>query len=277
MQRLTDTLLNKASDGRVHYEAIVGRSFVSFMDIAQCTSQTDAIGWTPGRECALWVPLLETGRSGRLPRIVFWTPYIFIDYTIGMLTGREVWGWSKVGARITLPQDSPTNAPTFSCATTIFETLSPTTRGVTVPLVTVAGKSLLADPTTVWTSGREASSYLQNALLAGVDRELLETLSIHPVLPAIAMKQFRDSADPASACFQAIIDSPAQVTGFQGGGLLAAGDLSLSFRTCESHTIIGDFLGLAPNPGSTLLPVEMAVRLQFDFKALAGMPVVSTH
>lgn len=275
MQRLTDTLLNKASDGRVHYEAIVGRSFVSFMDIAQCTSQTDAIGWVPGRECALWIPLLETARSGRLPRIVFWTPYIFIDYTIGMLTGREVWGWSKVGARITLPQDSPTNTAAFSCATTIFATLSPTTQGVTEPLVTVSGKSLLADPTTVWTSGREASSYLQNALLAGVDRGLLEALSVHPVLPAIAMKQFRDSADPASACLQAIIDSPAQITGFKGGGLLAAGDLSLSIRTCGSHTIIGDFLGIEPSPGSTLLPVEMAVRLQFDFKALPGMPVVS--
>lgn len=277
MQRLTDSLLNKASDGSVHYEAIVARSFVSFMDIAQCTSQTDAIGWLPGRECALWVPLLETSQGGRSRRIVFWTPYIFIDYTIGMLTGREVWGWSKVCARIALPQDLPGGAATFSCTTTVFDTLCATTMGTTKELVTVTGKSPLAQPLSVWMTGREARCYLVTALLAGVERELLEAFSMHPVLPAVAMKQFRDSADPACACFQAIVDSPAQVTRFHGGGLLAAADFKLAIRTCESHAIVRDFLDVAPDPGSTTLPVELAVRLEFDFKALAGMPLVSAH
>jgi hypothetical protein len=279
MQCLTDALLNKASDGGLLYEAIVGRSFVSFMDIAQCTSQIDAIGWVPGRECALWVPLLETSRDGRARRIVFWTPYIFIDYTIGLLTGREVWGWSKVGARIAVPQDAPGNTGTFSCATTVFDRLNPATMGVTEALVTVTGKLPLAQPVPVWASGGEASNYLMTALLAGVDvdGELLEAFRLHPVIPAVAMKQVRDSADANRACFQAIVDSPAQVTRFHGGGLLAAADFKLAIRTCESHDIVRDFLGVPPDVGSTILPIELAARLEFDFKALPGMPLTSAH
>jgi hypothetical protein len=273
MQCLTDTILNKASDGSVHYEVIVGRSFVSFMDITQCTSQTDPIGWVPGRECALWVPLRESFRRGHSRRIVFWTPYIFIDYTIGMLTGREVWGWAKVGAQIALPGD-PGNAATFSCATTVFDSLCPTTMGATKPLVTVAGKSPLAHPS-IWTTGRDAGNYLVATMLADVESELLDAFRLRPVLPAVAMKQFRDSADPSRACFQAIVDSPAQITRFHGGGLLAAADFALEIRTCESHQIVKDFLGVAPHSGSTTVPVEWAIWLAFDFKALPGTALVS--
>jgi hypothetical protein len=138
--------------------------------------------------------------------------------------------------------------------------------GVTEALVTVTGKSPLAQSPSVWTTGREASNYLVTTLLAGVERELLEAFSVHPVLPAVAMKQFRDSADPTCACFQAIVDSPAQVTRFHGGSLLAAADFVLAIRTCESHRIVQDFLGVDSNPGSTILPVELAVRLEFDLR-----------
>jgi hypothetical protein len=270
MQCLTDTLLNRASDGTVRYDVIGAKSLVTFMDIAQCTSQPDAIGWVPGRECALWVPLLETWRNQHPPRIVFWTPYIFIDYTIGMLTGREVWGWAKVWAKIAVPDHASAAAAAFTCSTTVFDRFGPQTQGVMKPLVTVAGKSPLGHPPPAWTNGRVAASYLADHLVSGVPSESLHALAMQPMLPAVAMKQFRDSEDPTCACFQAIVDSPARVTRFTGGAPLAAGDFTLEIATCESHRIIQDFLGAEPSPGSTVLPVELAAWLAFDFEALPG-------
>jgi hypothetical protein len=275
MQKLVDALLNSASDGTVHYEALLDTSFVTFMDIARCTSKTDAIGWVPGRECALWVPLLETTTGHLFPRVVFWTPYIFIDYTIGMLTGREVWGWAKVGARIGVPGDAPGAPAAFTCTTTVFDTFSPQTQGIAKPLLTVTGTAPLAAPATTWTDGGEAGHYLLSNLLGSVASELLDALGLKPVLPAVAMKQFRASDDPAAACFQGIVDSPARITQFTGGGLLAAADFTLTIATCASHPIVADLLGMPATPGATKVPIAFAAWLSFDFEALPGRTLVS--
>lgn len=280
MQRLADTLLNAASDGSVHYEAIAGQSVCTFMDMAQCTSRADAIGWVPGRECALWVPLLETSRAHLLPRLVFWAPYIYIDYSIGLLTGREVWGWSKVGGAIGMPGDAPgaasARAAAFTCSTTLFDPLDPQTRGVTKPLLTVTGSAAArpgAQP--AWTDGGEASRQILAHVLGDMADEHVAALRLQPMLPAVAMKQFRDAEDPGQACYQAIVDSPARITRFGGGGVLAAADFTLAITTCASHRIVEDFLGVAPGTGSTSLPIEFAAWLAFDFEALAGRTLVA--
>lgn len=276
MQKLTDSLLNPVGAGRVSYRVLAGFSMVSFMTIAHCTSQVDAIGWQPGRECALWVPLLETNHERGTMRIVFWTPYIFIDYTIGLLTGREVWGWPKVGARIAVPGDAPGPGTDFVCTTTVFDTLSPQTQARSAALLTVSGPPP-ATAVAQWSSGRDAVRGILGAVLADAGQELVDALIGGPVIPTVQMKQFRDSLDPSRACFQAIVDSPARMTGFSGGGLLRASDYRLRIATCESHRIVQDLLGTPPSPGQTTLPIDMAAWVAMDFQALPGAVVVSRH
>ncbi|MGH6993366.1 MAG: hypothetical protein ACREEH_08530, partial [Caulobacteraceae bacterium] len=88
MQALADALLNPAGLGEVRYEVPLGLALASFMDIARCTSASEIMGWLPGRECALFVPLIETHPGHPFKtRFVLWAPYIFISYTIGMVTG----------------------------------------------------------------------------------------------------------------------------------------------------------------------------------------------
>ncbi|MBS0340100.1 MAG: hypothetical protein JSS56_06205 [Proteobacteria bacterium] len=275
MQALADSLLNPVGGTSVNYRVLAGFSMINFMTIEHCTSQIDTIGWEPGRECALWVPLLETDHRHGTMRIVFWTPYIFIDYTIGLLTGREVWGWPKVDARIAVPGDAPNT--NFTCTTTVFDTLSAQTPARTCALLAVAGPT---PPPAVaaavqWTSGRDAVRAILGAALSGVERELVDALIDGPVIPTVQMKQFRDSLDPARACFQAIVDSPAQPTGFSGGGLLRAGDYRLEIATCASHRIVQDLLGTSPGPGQTTVPIDVAAWVAMDFKALPGPVVVS--
>ncbi|MBS0449755.1 MAG: acetoacetate decarboxylase family protein [Proteobacteria bacterium] len=278
MQALVDSQLNPVGGTSVSYRVLAGFSMISFMTIEHCTSQIDTIGWEPGRECALWVPLLETDHRHGTMRIVFWTPYIFIDYTIGLLTGREVWGWPKVDARIAVPGDAaPSPGPNFVCTTTVFDTLSAQTQARTCALLTVAGPSPgpAASAAVQWSSGRDAVRAILGAVLTGVERELVDALINGPVIPTVQMKQFRDSLDPGLACFQAVVDSPAQLTGFSGGGLLHASDYRLEIATCASHRIVQDLLGTSPSPGQTTVPIDFAAWVAMDFKALPGPVVVS--
>jgi hypothetical protein len=275
MQALTDKLLNPAGCGQVYYEAAAPLAVISFLDIARCTSGTDVIGWLPGRECALWVPLIErrTGESAR-ERLVFWSPYIFIDYAIGMVTGREIWGWPKVLAKISVADDNPDHA-SYACATTVFPTLSLDTPGVTDTLlrVTTNGAKSMQQRVTSWRTTEEADTAIKGSLLANLDETLVRTCSALPLSPCVALKQFRDPADATRACYQAICDSPVELTQFKGGGLLT-GDFALEVTTCMSHPIVQDLTGQAPQPQATRLQVWFAAWSLFDFQALGGGNIV---
>jgi hypothetical protein len=273
IQRLADTLLNPAGNGVVTYDALLPVAMLSFLDIARSTSATDALGWLPGRECAIWVPLIER-RPGSLfgARLVFWSPYIFINYTIGMVTGREVWGWPKVGARIGVPGDAPGSSE-FFCTTTIFRTFSPGIQGEDAVLYRVLEETSGLAPPPPWRTKADVAAGLTANLLGGVTSDLLHALQWRPTIPCIQLKQFRSSADPTKACFQAIVESPVALTTFTGGGLLT-GQYFVEVTTCDSHKIISDLLGRAPNPVKTTLPVRIGAWLSGDFKALSGRDIV---
>lgn len=273
MQAMIDALLNPAGGGAVRYEACLPVAMVSFMDIARCTSGTDVVGWLPGRECALWVPLLETHPGDPLrDRLVFWAPYIFISYAIGMVTGREIWGWPKVIADIRVPSDDP-SSPRFDCTTTYFPTLGADTQGVTASLFRVVPGAADPRPPSAWTSGTQALEALLGASLGGLSKVLSDVLRFEPRVPSVALKQFRQAGDATVACYQAICNSPIEITAFKGGGPIFDA-FALQITTCESHDIVRDFLGRAPDPGVTTLPVKFAAWLTMDFQALAGDDVV---
>ena len=273
MQRTTDLLLNPAGGGQVRYDVLAGVSLVTFMDIAKCTSTTETVGWLPGRETAFWVPLVETHPGDPLrDRLILWAPYIFINYTIGMVTGREGWGWPKTLADITVASDDPAN-PSYACVTTYFPTLADTTQGVTGRLFSITAASPQRPTSPIWKTGAEAVAALVGAALGDVASPLVKALDLKPQAPCVVLKQIRDTSAPAMACYQAIVDSPVELTNFQGGGLLP-GDFTLEITTCESHQIVPDLLGRAPDPGSTKVPVKFAIWSVVDFNALSGANIV---
>jgi hypothetical protein len=270
MQKLVDALLNPATGGVVRYRTVAPVALLSFMDVARCSSAVDQLGWVPGRECAIWVPMLEEDPDNILgSRLVFWAPYIFIDYTIGMVTGREVWGWPKVGARIAIIDDATDN-PAFTCTTTIFSRFSPQTEGQFAVLYRIQRPGGSGQrPGLSWENGIEAAEALITNLLGGVATSLLDTLRLRARLPCVALKQFRDAAVATDACFQAIVDSPADITAFRGAGL-HEDPFELHVTTCESHQIVLDLIGRDPDQGSTILPVLWASWASIDFEVPPG-------
>ena len=282
LKSLVDILLNPVSGGDVTYHVLVDMVFVSFLDIAQCTSPTEIIGWVPGRETAFWILLLETRVDPLEIRFALWAPYIFIDYDMGMVTGREVWGWPKALASIDVPT---AGAPArFVCSTTIFETLAPTTRGAKAPLYTVSLPAAMTQQPSALRE-RELLSELLTRLRGPaplgrlaprvaerVSATALEAFLSKLEVPTVALKQFRDAVEPTKACHQALISSPIKITKVAAGGTLA-GNFALEIKTCASHPIVSD-LGLGnpvPPPGVTRIPLQgPPVWVQVDFEAPAG-------
>jgi Acetoacetate decarboxylase (ADC) len=278
LKNLVDKLLNPVSGGDVTYHVLLDIVFISFLDVAQCTSPTEIIGWVPGRETAFWILLLETRVDPLEMRFALWAPYIFIDYDMGMVTGREVWGWPKALASIEVP--TPGAPARFVCNTTIFETLSPTTRGAKAPLYTISlpaamtrrpsalrERDLLSELLATL-RGPAPLSRLAPSAAQRVSAPALDAFLSKLEVPTVALKQFRDAVEPTKACHQALISSPIKITRIAAGGTLA-GNFTLEITTCASHPIVSD-LGLGP-PGVTEIQLQSPpVWLEVDFDAPAG-------
>jgi hypothetical protein len=188
--------------------------------------------------------------------------------------GRQTWGWPKVMADIAVAADTPAD-PRYVCTTTYFPTLSATTQGVHGPLFQVVREQVDGRPPASWPTGADAVAGLIGTFLDGLAPNLAGALQFSPTLPCVALKQFRQAGADATACFQAITDSPIEITAFYGGGPLSD-TFALDITTCESHQIVMDFLGRAPDPNSTQLPVKFAAWLSMDFSALSGENIVVT-
>lgn len=266
MQGLVDTLLTPATQqGKVVYRVPVGATMVSVLDAARCCSGPEPIGWLPGREWAVWVPLVEEHPHHPLStRLVLWSPYIFINYDIGLVTGREVWGWPKAMGSIAVePAAQPAR---FACTTTIFRRFAPDAQGETAELMAMTGtKPITPGPGDAWE--------LASALFGALAGDLIKLLHLKPVIPAIALKQFRDSADATRACYQAIVNSPCRVTAMRGAQVLDD-RFTLSVTGCDSHRIMQDIFGVEPTAPVSTRPVRMAAKMHFDFEADPGSAIV---
>jgi hypothetical protein len=270
MQKLVDDLLKPATLGRVSYEVAAPATLVTFMDVARCGSTPENIGWLPVRECEFWVPLVERRTAApQSERLVMWAPYIFINGDIGLATGREVWGWPKSLARITVATDAPAAPAHFGCETNIMPVFDPAQPMRRAELFSIAGTVPIDAPP----GGIGGFLEVLTALFGELAALAFQGWQLKPQLPAIALKQFRDSAAPGRACYQAIVNSPCEVTKLTGGHMLAD-TFTLKVTTCESHTIVADIFGRAPDAGATKLPVKLAGVVNFEMVAEPGEVVV---
>jgi hypothetical protein len=272
IQTLAERLLAPAARGQVRYSAATSAALVTFVDVARCAPLEHPIGWTTGRECAVWTLLWEHRAGGGRRRLVVWAPYVFINYSLGLITGREVWGWPKVGATISMSVDPPHQPVGFRCDTMIFRDFGHEVEGREETLIAVHGPRP-HPPHTPWTGIGHALTTIGEHLSTDLHKVARRARPTGLRLPAITLKQFRDSQAPELACYQAIVNSPCRLTDFKGGGLLH-GRFVLEFAQCRSHPILRDLAREDEGTtGSMLRPVKWAAWLNFDFEAERGCPV----
>jgi hypothetical protein len=285
MQKLVDLQLNTPTGGAgPNYRVLGSHMMISMLDADRLTTPSELVGYVPDQECGLWIPLVVWG--AHLPkRIVFWMPYIFINSSAGMCTGREVWGYPKEISTFVVPRD-PSTANSFVVDATIFRNFNQNTLGTFEPLITIQRPEVDpgggAPPTAPPASGNGWSGFGHMArevaaALAGAEKKFsiagvaeaaeLGELALTMDVPLVNLKQFRDVADPTRACFQSITEAPIRMDHF-GGGWFLSGKYELVIAAAQSHQIVQDF-GL---PGN-VVPVELAWWMRMAFSAMPGKDV----
>ncbi len=161
------------------------------------------VGFFHEHDVGFLVPVTLSGRTGPA-EIGLLTPYLFVDSAIGLQAGREIYGFSKLFARIDMPVPLPGRGfalpPEVTVVADVLARISPAARA--------GGAIQQIEQATVLEliPGRSRAS----ALHAPGERRLLPLLrQALPALglrvPMLFLKQFRDTGAPALACHQSLV------------------------------------------------------------------------
>lgn len=275
MQALIDEFLNAPARGEVEYSVLGDHAFVTFLHVDHLTSDIQIMGWTTDNECGIWIPLLA--RGGGIDRIVIWMPYIIIDWTEGMVTGREVLGYRKTMGKVSIPR-TQADPMHFGVNTTVFPTFAKDTQQVLQTLLRVDGAGTRGTLAQEWKEVRDAVNGMAHLWTGGLSKlhahkwqiavDIL-ALIVKEEIAIVNLKQFRAAHDTRLACYQAIIECGIGIRSFHSGGLLA-GDFTLNIADVASHRIASD-LGL-----KVPLKADFALWLRADLSADVGREVVRT-
>ena len=105
LTRLTqfcDGYLNQAKD-IVQFKPFLPFVYLILLDYGRMSAAAAQTGWVSQREVAFGVPLswIKPGEAGpQFHDLAFTTPFIFVDNEVSLTTGREVYGWPKLLARL---------------------------------------------------------------------------------------------------------------------------------------------------------------------------------
>ena len=267
LQSLVDVQLNApmGQDGRFRVVApIVTLSIAQIDLVASEVPPFTTMGALSENEAASWIPILDTQAPGAQPHS-FMNPYIFVDNPLALTAGRELEGFFKDPAQVTLPTASAPGPFAVDALTVV--TFGPGATVTRERLVEVTppgtpGGAIIAD-------GRAALDTVRALVgaLGNIGRDwheamaLIHTLEQH-ALQSILLKQMRDVADSLRACYQAVVQVPLVVTAFDSLRVLDAHQVSIT--STDSHPLAAT-LGLAATQSSLI-----ALTVRFDAQVPNG-------
>jgi hypothetical protein len=267
LQSLVDVQLNApmGQDGRFRVVAPVVTLSIAEIDlVASEVAPFSNMGALSEREAAFWIPILDTQATGVQP-LSFMNPYIFVDNPLALTAGRELEGFFKDPAEVTVPTASAPGPFAVDALTVVtFGPGATVTRARLVEVTPPAtpGGSIIADGLTALNAVRTLVRGLGNI---GRDwheaMAMLHTLEQH-ALQSILLKQMRDVVDGLRACYQAVVQVPLVVTAFESLRVLDAHEVTIT--STDSHPLATS-LGLAVSQRSLI-----ALALRFDAQVPNG-------
>lgn len=205
------------------------------------------------QEATFWIPIVDTKAPPGVQPLSFFLPYMFVDSPLALAAGREIYGFPKDPAHITMPSD-PSVAGSFevnALTVSTFGSQATVTREklirVDVPATTLG--RLEEDAKAAFDAVRMAVRGLGDPMAdLHAAMTLLPELEHHHV-QAVLLKQMRDAANGRLACYQAVVQGPLQVTRFESFRLLHAHTVTL--HSTASHPLTAS-LGLLPSQPSLI-------------------------
>ena len=267
LQALVDKVFTNPTRGALQFAPLGPYVMLSLGDIVNVVPDTppfNVMGSVNETQVAVWVPMVQVveGPSGKLAAKKFWmfTSYIWVNNSMSMATGREVFGWPKSLGRIKLPDASDpsfkldtygldfgaANQPAFL---PLFE-MTPT--GTKRSGASQAGDDLATLVSDLFTTWEDATNdHIKFTWDVGLD--LLDDGAIEAV-PELYLKQFRSIENGLDACYQAICEARAIPKTLKFEGL--TDEYQLTLHDVDSHPLAED-LGIADQIVSVGFKIEM--------------------
>jgi hypothetical protein len=282
VQKFVDSTLGTVAKGVVKYRVLGDHVLLLYQHTGHFSSPIN-IGWAEDHETAIMVPLIQKlTRSPLSYKLCLWMPYLIIDVGLGMVTGRDVWGYNKSLGQSQIPK--PTDPPVFNTQTLIFETFNPATAARVDTLISVSrdGGGTFGSTQSTWQDPESALRAIDKALspwparLRGSRDTLFNFLhlALGIDVPVINLKQMRDTEQTNLACYQSLVRAELQAKLREGG--ILKGKYTIKIQQCDSHQIANDF-GLqnqGAKPGEYYsVPVKFAFWAKMDFNAPPGETV----
>lgn len=245
--RLCDHQLNRVTGDRFAYRPALPVAIAYFAD-SPSTEAADRRGATPEKELAIWVPL----RADHPRRLVWFCPYIFVDNTYPLVSGREIYGFPKALGRFEIParDEAPRRFAVEVTGWSPGGTRGPAHR---FELLSVESTGRCARTSTLRAVGP----------FGGWGASMLARLG--SAATSVSLKQIRDIEQPDRACYQAVVEAGFRVPRVHDAGRLL-GRYRLHVERSSSYPIIED-LGL---PRSGQIDVLAASWLYFDVESTRG-------
>lgn len=228
LQQTVDTTLNAPAAGAMRFKVLSPYVMLTFTQVqhANSTYPPDAAkGWGEETDIVTWVMVgqILPGET-RISRIFSYPVHIWVDDTMALINGRELYGYPKYSCEYTMPAPGEP-ALRFTLATKGFQPYSPQTQLAMHPLLEVqnqngATATPLADIASLVKQIAQVLASDADALdldLAGWE-QVIETF-VSPQVDQIFLKQFPDAAGE-KAVYQAIVAAPAVVKSVRSVQLL---------------------------------------------------------
>jgi uncharacterized protein with NAD-binding domain and iron-sulfur cluster len=224
---LCDKVFAQPSGGEVDYVPLTDRILLTLTEIPKGRFISNpSIGFSSEKELAVWV---LAGRrkdpgSSVIDRIGAFSPYLFLDNPIARSTGREVYGyfkqlgWIRKRGKKGYPPEfqidafgTPDHGPEAKWGRERYISLSPV-----LPEPEANGDSFSSWGEALAVAGT-ALGKMGDWLVPGLDvlEQVINSLETGQVTQ-VFLKQFRDIHRTDLACYQAIAEAPAFVSGISG-------------------------------------------------------------
>ncbi len=267
LQGMCDRFFNGPSGGDLDIRPLINNVVYTIMPIERAQS-TDPegrkVGWFPEVDVGFWLPVARYQRVLGIPLItgLFLAPLaLFVDKAIGVVAGREVWGFPKQIGRFSVPVDTADPGPW-----SLWTEVTPVEAGEivedTLVEVTRTKGAKAPEDDHVASSDEEVLRMILDTFgvaegMKQADVDFAPDLQLTlPSLPLLFLKQFRDGVETTGACYQAITRCTTTI-GWKKAGILWGG-FELEISDPYSHPLLAD-LGLQPTH-----PVSAALWAEFD-------------
>lgn len=240
---LCDQTLNVSESFLYKYVPMTSSVMMVFADmlVSSRDARDSQVGLIPETEASFWVltVAMQQTQGGYIPHHLAWfLPFLLVDDSNAIATGREVYGFNKLAAQFQKP--GQIQRPEYAADVIGFKQFGADTIAQRERLLELraASATALGQPTDL--------DSIKNGMVAELFRDIRTNLGgglvefasrfINDHIPLVFLKQFRDVQNTRKACYQRLIEAPLKVETFFDGGLFAD-PYTLSIESLASHPL----------------------------------------